>query len=325
MSDRLPRVVFMGTPEFAVASLHALSSAGLSIAAVVTSTDKPAGRGKKLQHSAVKEYALKELICPVLQPEKLKDPVFISTLQSYGADIFVVVAFRMLPWEVWSIPPRGTINLHASLLPQYRGAAPINWSIINGETKTGVSTFLIDQEIDTGKILLQEETEITCEDNAGTLHDRLMELGSKLIVKTIFNQMGDAVEPVDQEAFNIPEAALKKAPRIFKEDCKINWNRTGSEIYNLVRGLSPYPCAYTLLEENEETITKLKIYKAHMLDIPSTGKPGSLSSDLKTYIHVNTADTKIEILELQAPGKKRMEVKAYLQGNRMDLNTLFLT
>ncbi len=321
MSDRKPRIVFMGTPEFAVASLKALGEAGIGIAAVVTAPDKPAGRGKQLKQSAIKEFAQDALDCPILQPEKLKDPTFLKELEQFRADIFVVVAFRMLPVEVWNMPPRGTINLHASLLPRYRGAAPINRAIMNGETQTGVSTFLINETIDTGSILLQETVEIAPDDTAGSLHDILMETGAQLIVKTVVNHYNGTLEPLDQQAFNIPESDLTKAPKIFKEDCLINWNSSSREIHNFIRGLSPYPCAFTMLNISGEE-TQVKIFMAKLLDEPSTDRPGKISSDMKTFVHVHTTDTKIGIEELQVQGKKKMKVKDFLQGNRHDLNVM---
>lgn len=255
------RIVFMGTPEFAVAPLAALVEAGIDVAAIVTAPDKPAGRGKKLTSPAVKQYADANLSCPVLQPEKLREPDFVDQLRGFKADIFVVVAFRMLPEVVWSIPSLGTINLHASLLPQYRGAAPINWAIINGEKETGLTTFIIDHEIDKGNVLLLEKVEIEASDNAGTLHDKLMETGAWLLVKTVTELAAGSLEPVEQTAFHVPEEQLKKAPKIFREDCRIHWERPALEIHNLVRGLSPYPGAFSeFADEDGESFT-VKIFE----------------------------------------------------------------
>ncbi|MDT8431647.1 MAG: methionyl-tRNA formyltransferase, partial [Bacteroidales bacterium] len=254
------RIVFMGTPEFAVAPLKAIRSAGMNIAGVVTAPDKPAGRGKKITQTAVKVYAEKALDCPVLQPEKLKDTAFIGELAGLKAHLFIVVAFRMLPEAVWTLPEHGTINLHASLLPHYRGAAPINWCIINGEESTGLTTFLIDREIDTGKILLQEEMTIGPDQDAGELHDRMMETGAALLVRTIEQVMQGTVAPVPQEAFNIPADQLKKAPKIFKPDCRIDWSRGSATVHNLIRGLSPFPGAFTYLVEPGGEQSMLKVF-----------------------------------------------------------------
>ncbi|MDA3822821.1 MAG: methionyl-tRNA formyltransferase [Bacteroidales bacterium] len=315
------RIVFMGTPDFAVEALHALLEVGADLVGVVTSPDKPAGRGKKLKSSAIKSFADSNLKCPVFQPEKLKDPEFLDALNKLKADMFIVVAFRMLPKEVWSIPTKGTINLHASLLPQYRGAAPINWSIINGEEKTGVTTFLINQEIDTGKILLQEQVVIKNHDTAGTLHDKLMNVGAKLIVKTVIKQMADDTEAVDQSAFNIPENELKKAPKIFKEDCKIQWNKKSNEVKDFIRGLSPYPGAYSLLKMDESTDIQIKIFMAGEIQARENTPPGTLQSDNKSSLFVETHDGLIEILEVQVQGKKRMAAGDFVRGFQGDLNT----
>ena len=313
-----PRIVFMGTPEFAVAPLKALVEAGAEIAAVVTVPDKPAGRGKKLTSPAVKTYALSALDCPVLQPEKLRDPEFTEQLKSFSADLFIVVAFRMLPEVVWSIPEKGTVNLHASLLPQYRGAAPINWCLINGEKETGVSTFLIDHEIDTGRILLQEKIDIGPDENAGSLHDRLMAAGSELIVRTVDQLMKGTVEAIDQRAFDIPEEQLKKAPRIFKDDCRIDWGRSREEVHNLVRGLSPYPAAFTFLNCKGEEELHLRILGAVPSSDPADKSPGTIATDRKSYIKVACADGWLEITSLQPAGRRSMSGGEFIRGFKGD-------
>jgi methionyl-tRNA formyltransferase len=315
------RIVFMGTPEFAVAPLQAIKSAGMDIAGVVTAPDKPAGRGKKLTSPAVKVYAEKALNCPVLQPEKLRDPEFIHQLSGMQADLFIVVAFRMLPEAVWTLPKHGTINLHASLLPQYRGAAPVNWCIINGEKETGLTTFLIDREIDTGKILLQEKMAVGQDENAGELHDRMMEAGAALLVRTIEQVMEGTVAPVPQEAFSIPGDQLKKAPKIFKPDCRIDWSRKSETIHNLVRGMSPFPGAFTYLAEAGGERSMLKVFATKR-----TGErfgqhvPGTLHADNANRLHVKTGDGWLELKSVQAEGKKRMSVPDFLRGFRGNIN-----
>lgn len=299
----------MGTPEFAVASLDALLQAGLNIVAVVTAPDKPAGRGQKISESAVKKYAVEKSI-PVLQPVKLKDPEFIAQLRSFSADLQVVVAFRMLPEVVWNMPPKGTINLHASLLPDYRGAAPINWAVINGEKQTGVTTFFLQHEIDTGDILFSDTVEIGKNETAGELHDKLMTTGALLLVKTV-----QAIEKGEYE--ETPQRELissepKHAPKIFKEDCQINWDEDVLKVYNLIRGLSPYPSAYSSL--NGKTI---KIYQADILDgVPDT-VPGEYISDGKTYLRFACRNGYIDVKELQIEGKKKMYIDEFLRGYRL--------
>jgi len=298
----------MGTPEFAVASLQALLNAGEEIVAVITAPDKPAGRGQKLQESAVKKYALSQNI-PVLQPTNLKDPNFIEELKSYNADLQVVVAFRMLPQVVWSMPAKGTINLHGSLLPQYRGAAPINHAIINGETESGVSTFLLQHEIDTGNILFTEKVIILPDDTAEELHDSLMKTGAQLLVKTV-----KAVKEGKVEGQPQPEdkGQLKAAPKIHKEDCRIDWNKPVKEVYNFIRGLSPYPTAFTTVENKI-----LKIYKAKPELTPVTEVPGTPTSDGKTYLKFACQDGYIHVVDLQIQDKKRMNVADFLRGFRL--------
>lgn len=302
----------MGTPEFAVASLDALVQAGFNVVGVVTVADKPAGRGQKLSESAVKKYAIKHQL-KVLQPIKLKDPKFIQELSVLKADLQVVVAFRMLPEMIWNMPAKGTINLHASLLPQYRGAAPINHAIINGEKESGVSTFLLQHEIDTGNVIYTEKTPITAEDTAGTLHDRLMEIGAKLIVKTVkaieSNNYTETPQPESTDPIAI---GLKAAPKIFKEFCQINWAQDNNVVFNHIRGLSPYPTAFTHF--NGKT---LKIFSIKKENTQTQINAGEFLSDGKTYLKFATNNGYIHILELQLEGKKRMKVDEFLRGIRL--------
>lgn len=301
------KIVFMGTPDFAVASLDALVQANFDIVAVVTAPDKPAGRGQKLNESAVKKYAVEKSI-PVLQPEKLKNKEFLAALKSYQADLQVVVAFRMLPEVVWNMPPKGTINLHGSLLPQYRGAAPINHAIINGEKESGVTTFFLTHEIDTGDIILSDRTPIADNETAGELHDKLMVIGANLLVKTVTAiAAGDVAEQPQPQSDE-----LKHAPKIFKEDCKIDWNNPSIKVHNLIRGLSPYPTAFTLL--NDKT---LKIFKAELEDKEPGIAAGGLLTDNKTYLKFATKDGFIKLLDIQYEGKKRMLIEDFLRGMRL--------
>jgi len=301
----------MGTPDFAVASLKALIDAGENVVAVVTAPDKPAGRGQKLHQSAVKQFAVENNL-PVLQPEKLRSQEFIEELRSYQADLQVVVAFRMLPEMVWDMPKNGTVNVHGSLLPNYRGAAPINHAVINGEKKTGVTTFLLQHEIDTGNILLADEVEIKETDDAGTVHDKLMNLGAALIVKTVAAIKQGTVNPIPQSGL-IQESEIKHAPKIFKEDCQIDWDKDNSTIYNFIRGLSPYPTAYTHLDNKV-----LKVYKTEKELVPHSYEAGSFISDGKTYLKVATLDGFIKLREIQIEGKKRMDVADFLRGYKSE-------
>jgi methionyl-tRNA formyltransferase len=305
----------MGTPEFAVASLDALVRAGFNVVAVITAPDKPAGRGLKLHHSAVKQYAEQQNI-PVLQPEKLKDPVFLKTLQDIQADVQVVVAFRMLPQQVWNMPPMGTINLHGSLLPQYRGAAPINWAIINGEKETGVTTFKLKHEIDTGNVLLQERIPIGENETAGELHDVMKETGAQLLVKTIRAIRDGSLEEKPQSAIHstsVPDIELKHAPKIFTATCQINWNLPASQVHNLIRGLSPFPGAFTTFHD-----ANLKIYRSELLPASHNLQPGSYQTDKKTFLHFAAADGLIQVNELQLEGKRKMKVDEFLRGYRFE-------
>ena len=302
-------IIFMGTPEFAVASLDALVNAGFNIVGVVTAPDKPAGRGMKLQQSAIKKYAVEKGL-KVLQPEKLKNPGFIEELRSLNAQLQVVVAFRMLPEVIWNMPPMGTINVHASLLPQYRGAAPINWAIINGEKETGITTFKLKHEIDTGDILLQEKTPIGENETAGELHDRLKEIGAKLLLTTVKGLFeGTLKERPQSEIANLKSGIINHAPKIFTETCKIDWNKTVDEIHNLIRGLSPFPGAFSFLNQK-----LLKIYRSEKERTQPTIASGEFETDGKTFLKFACNDGFICIKELQLEGKKKMNVEDFLRG-----------
>ncbi len=308
------RIVFMGTPEFAVESLKILVENNYNVVGVVTMPDKPSGRGHKLQASAVKQYA-QEHNLPVLQPEKLKDETFLQQLANLKADVQVVVAFRMLPEVVWNMPRLGTFNLHASLLPQYRGAAPINWAIINGEKETGATTFFLTHEIDTGKIILQQKIPITDTDNAGTIHDKLMVMGAGMVRKTIDLLAEGKTDAIDQAQFISSETTLKAAPKIFKETCEMDLNKTTTEVYNFVRGLSPYPGAWTeiLLPAQSEKVV-LKVFETTVELTHHTLTPGTIETDGKKYLKIATPDGFIQLIGVQYPGKKRMEIGELLRG-----------
>jgi len=303
------RIVFMGTPEFAVPCLEILVKHGYNIVGVVTAPDKPSGRGLRLTYSAVKQYAINHHI-PILQPEKLKDPLFIDALKGWKADIQVVVAFRMLPEIVWNMPPLGTFNLHASLLPQYRGAAPINWAIINGETETGVTTFFLQQEIDTGDILFQEKEQILESDNVETLYERLMHKGASLVLKTIDSISNKEVKTTPQLLSN----DIKLAPKIFKEIGKIDWKKSAKEVSNLVRGLSPYPTAYFTLNDKICKVFSTKITDNQVDKNIKT----NFKTDQKTYMHIACNDSFISIIELQLEGKKKMNIVEFLRGTKVE-------
>ena len=309
------RIVFMGTPDFAVASLKALVENNYNVVGVVTAPDKPAGRGKKLTESAVKKYALQNEM-EILQPEKLKNPDFVETLKALKADLQVVVAFRMLPEIVWNMPPLGTFNLHGSLLPQYRGAAPLNWAIINGDSKTGVTTFLLDQKIDTGKILFRKEIEIDRNDTVGDIHDRLMEVGAKLALKTVDALAKGKVKPIPQSEL-ISGEDIKPAPKIFKEDCKIDWKKDMETVRNLIRGLSPHPSAWANLvhKKNGRTVS-CKIFFAQPVIAAENAPPGTIDSDDESFMNVACGNGWLEITDLQLSGKKRMKTADFLRGFR---------
>lgn len=298
----------MGTPDFAVTALDAILAAGHDVVGVVTVPDRQTGRGLKVTFSPIKQYALDHSL-HLLQPEKLRDPEFQEQLRALKADIFVVVAFRMLPQSVWAMPPLGTFNLHASLLPQYRGAAPINWAIINGEKETGVTTFMLNEHIDEGSILLQERTPITPEDTAETLHDRLAEIGSKLIVKTLQGLIDGTLSPQPQPACN----NLRPAPKIFKPDCAIDWNKPGRSIVDFVRGLSPYPAATMQLQDTKGASLSFKVYEVAFEPAENT-TVGALISDGKNMQKIGIQDGYIHILSLQLSGKKRISIQEFLRG-----------
>lgn len=308
-SSMKPRIVFMGTPEFAVSSLEAIVAAGYEVAAVVTVPDRKSGRGQKITFSPVKEYALSHGMA-VLQPEKLRDPEFLEELQGLAADLFVVVAFRMLPQVVWAMPPMGTFNLHASLLPQYRGAAPINWAIINGETESGVTTFMLNERIDEGGILMQERTPILPDDNAGTLHDRLAEIGSRLVVETIQGLADGTLKPQPQNDSTL----LSPAPKIFKADCVIDWRRNGKEICDFVRGLSPYPAATTAMTTGQGESVEMKIYEVEYETTEQTESVGTIITDQKKMLKIAVNDGFVTIMSLQISGKKKITASEFLRG-----------
>lgn len=308
MTKKDLRIIYLGTPEFAAASLKALVEGGYNVVAVVTMPDKPAGRGHQVQYSDVKKYAL-EAGLPILQPQKLKDEAFLEELRSYQADLQIVVAFRMLPEVVWAMPRLGTFNLHASLLPQYRGAAPINWAVMNGDKETGVTTFLLKHEIDTGNLIMQERIDIGEDENVGSVHDRLMELGTSVVLKTV-----DRIIDCENQGIALPTtpqpelAELRPAPKIFKEDCEIRFaEKTAEEIHNFVRGLSPYPAAWANLTINGQAFENVKIYNVEITELRNYGIT-------KSDLIVPCKEGAVRILELQAPGKKRMDARSFLNG-----------
>ena len=300
------RIVFFGTPDFAVTALDAIVHSKHEVCGVVTVPDRQAGRGQKMVYSAVKQYAIDHGL-PLLQPEKLRDTEFLEALHAFNADMFVVVAFRMLPEAVWAMPPLGTFNLHASLLPRYRGAAPINWAIINGEHETGVTTFLLNHQIDEGSILLQERTPIHATDTAETLHDRLADIGSRLVVQTLNDMEAGVITPRPQEGEPCP------APKIFKEDCRIDFSRTAAEVERFVRGLSPYPAATMTLRKPQGDEVSFKVYSVRPV-IGRNSDEKTLETDGKKVLKVATADGFVEILELQMAGKKKNNVEDFLRG-----------
>lgn len=313
------RIIFMGTPEFAAYNLKALHQKGAQIVAVVTAPDRPAGRGQKLQPSAVKMMA-KELNIPVLQPEKLRDPEFQNALRTYRPDLQVVVAFRMLPESVWSLPPKGTFNLHASLLPQYRGAAPINWAVMNGETETGVTTFFLNHEIDTGSIIMQESIAILPNDNAGIIHDKLMKLGADLVVKTVEAISKNEAKTIAQ----IDSHTLKPAPKLFRDDGRIDWHLTSEKIHNHIRGLSPYPAAWTELVEKGKKPVMMKVFETEIASSSKNLLPGAVQCNGKDRMAVGTGNGAVLIKELQLAGKKRMSTDDFLKGYRWSDEILFV-
>lgn len=308
------RIIFMGTPDFAVPSLKVLIESGYNVVGVITAPDKEAGRGRKIMMSAVKMFALENNL-NILQPLKLKDKEFIEELSALRANLQIIVAFRMLPEIVWAMPELGTFNLHASLLPQYRGAAPINFAIINGETVTGLTTFFLDKKIDTGRIIYQKEINISNDDNVGTLHDKMMERGSKLVLKTVSSILENSIESIDQSKFIVENEVLLSAPKLNKEDCRINWNNNPITIFNFVRGLSPYPASFTSLVSDTGIVHKVKIFKVGLVPSSDTKYiPGNITSDGKTYLNAEASSGVVSISEIQLSGKKRMSIADFLRG-----------
>lgn len=313
------RIVYMGTPDFAVEPLRCLVEGGYNIVGVITMPDKPAGRGHKLQYSPVKQYALEHNL-NLLQPERLKDEAFVETLRALHADLQIVVAFRMLPEVVWAMPRLGTFNLHASLLPQYRGAAPINWAVINGDTETGITTFFLKHEIDTGEVIQQVRVPIADTDNVGIVHDKLMLLGGQLVTETVDAILNGTVKCIPQEEMAVT-GELRPAPKIFKETCRIDWNRPVKSLYDFIRGLSPYPAAWSELVRPDGTSVVVKIFESEKL--PVSGEtmppvaPGTIRTDGKTYLHVAASDGWLSLKSLQLPGKKRLSVDELLRGYKL--------
>lgn len=309
------RIVYMGTPEFAVEPLRCLVEGGYNVVGVITMPDKPAGRGHKVQFSPVKQYVLEHDL-PLLQPEKLKDETFVGALRAWNADLQIVVAFRMLPEVVWNMPRLGTFNLHASLLPQYRGAAPINWAVINGDTETGITTFFLKHEIDTGEVIQQVRVPIADTDNVGIVHDKLMMLGGRLVTETVDAILADAVRPVPQEEM-VVVGELRPAPKIFKDTCRIDWSRPVKRIYDFIRGLSPYPAAWTELVQPDGTVVVLKIFETEKIYQEHQLQSGTVLTDNKNYLHIAVPEGFIKVLALQLPGKKRLKTDELLRGFRL--------
>lgn len=318
------KIVYMGTPDFAVEPLKQLVDNGYNVVAVITMPDKPAGRGHKVQFSPVKQFAVDRGL-KIMQPEKLKDESFVNELRSLEADLQVVVAFRMLPEVVWAMPRLGTFNLHASLLPQYRGAAPLNWAVINGETETGVTTFFLTHEIDTGKIIQQERIPISDTDNVGIIHDKLMYKGTELLLQTVEAIIAGTIAPKAQEELYQSESELKPAPKIFKETCQIDWNLPVKRIYDLIRGLSPYPAAWSELRMPDGTIFAVKIYEAEKCFESHNLTPGTVVSDGKNFIKVAATDGFVSIKSMLLPGKKRMGVADLLRGFHIEDGACFVS
>jgi methionyl-tRNA formyltransferase len=316
MSKEELKIIFFGTPDFAVESLSRLVDGGYNVAAVVTMPDKPAGRGRQLQESDVKRYAVEHGL-PVLQPVSLKDEAFIEELRSFNAQLFIVIAFRMLPETVWQMPPLGTFNLHASLLPRYRGAAPINWAVMNGDSETGVTTFFLKHEIDTGDVIQQRSCPIGRHENVEDIHDRLMVMGADMVIETVDAIITGTVKPIPQDQMLTTGQQPTPAPKIFKETCRIDWTRPAEQVYNHIRGLSPYPAAWaSLMDETDNVITTLKIYKTGEPQLYGNGEhpvAGTILADRKT-MRIACADGWLEILSLQQSGKKRMDTDAFLRG-----------
>ena len=309
------KIVFFGTPDFAVESLSRLVDGGYNVAAVVTMPDKPAGRGRQLQQSDVKRYAVEHGL-PVLQPVSLKDEAFINGLRAFEAQLFIVIAFRMLPEAVWQMPPLGTFNLHASLLPRYRGAAPINWAVMNGDTETGVTTFFLQHEIDTGDVIQQRSCPIGRHDNVEIIHDRLMTMGADMVLETVDAIIAGTVKPIPQDQMLTAGQQPTPAPKIFKDTCRIDWSRPAEELYNHIRGLSPYPAAWTVFTDEAGAETTVKLFATGEPEPFAVGErpaPGSIKADRKT-LRIACSDGWLEVLSLQQSGKKRMDTDAFLRG-----------
>lgn len=309
------RIVYMGTPDFAVEALRCLVEGGYNVVGVITMPDKPAGRGHQIQYSHVKQYALEQHL-PLLQPEKLKEEIFVQALREWKADIQIVVAFRMLPEVVWNMPRLGTFNLHASLLPQYRGAAPINWAVMNGDTETGITTFFLQQAIDTGEIIQQVRVSIADTDNVEVVHDKLMRLGGRLVVETVDAILAGTVQPIAQEEM-VVSGELRPAPKIFKETCRIDWNQPVKRIYDFVRGLSPYPAAWSELVNPAGEMVVMKIFETEKFQEAHSLTPGTMLTDGKTYLKIAATDGFVGICMLQLPGKKRLKIEELLRGFRL--------
>lgn len=323
MTKESLRIVYMGTPEFAVESLKALVEGGYNVVGVVTMPDKPMGRhGHTLQASPVKQYALQKGI-KILQPEKLKDEHFLEELARLKADLQIVVAFRMLPEVVWNMPHLGTFNLHASLLPQYRGAAPINWAVINGETETGVTTFFLNHDIDTGEVIKQVKVPINDNENVGDVHDKLMTVGAKLVTETVDRIIDGSLHTIEQDLLVGESTQLKPAPKIFRDTCRINWNQPLKNVYDFIRGLSPYPAAWTTID-NDGKIIELKIFEAHKEKEEKNIKPGQILTDGKSFIKVATANGWIALNTIQQAGKKRMKVADFLKGAKISASATII-
>ena len=310
------KIAYFGTPEFAASQLEAILQAGYEVAVVVTMPDKPAGRGRKIQYSDVKKTALEHNL-PLLQPEKLKDPAFLEQLAAYQANLFIVVAFRMLPAVVWQMPELGTFNLHASLLPQYRGAAPINFAIINGETETGLTTFFLNEEIDKGAVIMREKVSIRPDETAGELHDELMLLGNRVVVDTIKKIESGDVQALPQEQL-LENQPLKPAPKISKEFCNVDWNSDCQTVYNHIRGLSPYPAAHTQLQSDNGEVIDLKIYAAEMETCTPNIVTGTVVTDNKKYLKIALRDGFIHLTHVQQAGKKAMPISDFLRGTQLN-------
>lgn len=315
------KIIYLGTPDFAVAGLDILVKNNYNIVGVITAPDKPAGRGLQLNESAVKKYAVENNL-HVLQPVNLKDPDFLAEVKALNADLQIVVAFRMMPEVLWNMPPLGTFNLHASLLPQYRGAAPINHAIINGEKETGVTTFFLKHQIDTGDIIFQQSVKIEADDTAGLLHDKLMAVGAELVLKTVHAIETNNVKPIPQA--NIAIEDIKHAPKIFREDCKINWQANAQTIHNLIRGLSPYPAAYTTLQFADGKQQDIKIYQTKLELVAHTMPTGTIETDNKSYLYIYVLGGIISIIQLQPATKRRMAIYEFLAGNKIDSTYKFI-